>query len=79
MIDIPSDDVVFFPFEDLKPCPFCGGKAMMDTDKWYDEDGPIAYVKTYNIGCTSCGIKTTDYPNQITPYRLWQRRVGEAK
>lgn len=58
--------------EVLKPCPFCGGKAIR------------VEVKELNgwnfIACMVCGCRTADYPPQDTQQgdiaaNKWNRRV----
>ena len=67
---------------DLKPCPFCGGKArvMISTR----QDGGSHYY-TKSINCTDCGCGTVEktcsgyYGQYCTDEEiaaLWNRRVG---
>ena len=82
MIDIPSDDVVYDPYKDIKPCPFCGGKAIFASEYKSDDDWNILnghYHRTYMVGCTNCGIYTQEYSEKIKPFQIWQRRVGEME
>ena len=82
MIDILSDDVVYDPYKDIKPCPFCGGKAIIESAYQHDDDWNILhsyYYKTYRVGCVVCGIRTSEYSNKINAFQVWQRRVGETK
>ena len=54
----------------LKPCPFCGGKAIMvfrgGGDYWYDE---------YSAYCTKCGAETDNYEFADDVVKAWNRRV----
>lgn len=51
---------------DLKPCPFCGGKADFNNDgeRW-DQ-----------VICGGCGCRGTEYPNdRVKAAWAWNRRV----
>jgi len=50
---------------ELKPCPFCGGKA---------EIMGVTYVY---IECPDCGVKTRGYRDEEDAIETWNRRVGE--
>lgn len=52
---------------ELKPCPFCGGKAR----KFNGVAG------SYGVVCKKCGAKTYPYASQSSATRAWQRRVSE--
>lgn len=57
---------------ELKPCPFCGGKAFFD--KLYDAYG----VEEYCIACTDCDcVFTVAYknPDKSDLAEAWNRRV----
>ncbi|WP_407310947.1 Lar family restriction alleviation protein [Desulfosporosinus sp. SB140] len=60
--------------ENLKPCPFCGGKAEIRTYHRHDED-------EYSVWCTSCyknkliSLNTFSYPNKEDAIATWNRRV----
>jgi Lar family restriction alleviation protein len=51
--------------EELKPCPFCGGKAEMVSD--FDDE--------HYVYCTGCkgGWKTMETPEEAA--EAWNRRV----
>lgn len=52
--------------EELKPCPFCGGKAiLLDT-----VDGE------YYVKCKKCGISTPAWVRAETSMNRWNRRVN---
>jgi Lar family restriction alleviation protein len=53
--------------EDLKPCPFCGGKA------WYNNHGNGTFAEWYE--CEDCGASTRR-ARRVT-VDDWNRRVGE--
>ena len=53
--------------EELKKCPFCGGKAhLKDTAESY-----------YWIECESCGIKTQLSLCKLVPIDEWNRRTDK--
>ena len=56
---------------ELKPCPFCGGKA--ETDFAY-------YDYNFNgVHCTVCGAYVCDMDNAEKAVALWNSRVGEGE
>lgn len=75
------------PLEPIKPCPFCGAKAILQDDHYeepvIDENG--AYVDMDFLGygftwviCSECGIRTDDYDNE--PEKAiadWNKRVND--
>lgn len=59
---------------ELKPCPFCGGKAFFD--KMYSPDGDWEYC----IACADCECMfTVEYRNPDKNYLLnaWNRRAED--
>lgn len=61
---------------ELKPCPFCGGKAVLHKGRgvgvWH-----VAYVR-----CSGCGIRTQEWRGEdsdviYAPIDEWNRREGE--
>lgn len=54
--------------ESLKPCPFCGEKAEIETN----EDGSKVHVV-----CSSCYARTDDYYLDYSDYAIqdWNRRT----
>lgn len=50
----------------LKPCPFCGGKALL----W----GFIGYV----VKCTLCGVETIIYETEEEATEAWNRRADNG-
>lgn len=66
----------------LKPCPFCGGEAFVDTIEHSDENRPNGYRYHGNIMCqvcqASCG--TTGFDETYTlatekAIKAWNRRA----
>jgi Lar family restriction alleviation protein len=49
--------------EELKPCPFCGGNAILYA-------AGIPYVR-----CDNCGTQTTAYQTPDHAITAWNRRV----
>lgn len=53
----------------LKPCPFCGGEAIAESDEITSHSMNRAYVSS--VSCTNCGCST---PNIDTS---WHETVDE--
>ena len=58
--------------KELKPCPFCGGKAMFISDVM-KLNPEIGYVQ-----CCECLIRTT-VGMKSDVINTWNRRVGNGK
>ena len=56
--------------EELKPCPFCGGKAVLGDLGFEDRE--------YYVVCKKCGAETiiSRYPERVID--LWNRRTEAA-
>lgn len=52
---------------DLKPCPFCGGKAEL----FHSYDG------YYCVQCTVCYCSTLNFRKEQNSINFWNRRVEE--
>lgn len=53
--------------EELKECPFCGGKAILDD---------CGDHKSYFVRCKKCGINQEHlYHSKVTAIKAWNRRV----
>ena len=52
--------------ETLKPCPFCGGQAMIT---------PVdaGFVK-YTVFCSNCGVTFAAYPTEEEAATVWNTR-----
>ena len=61
---------------ELKPCPFCGGKAEVDTPTYWDG---AKGRKTYAISCKSCRCRTPDYMGLVGAIEAWNRRAEDVK
>lgn len=55
---------------DLKPCPFCGGKATIVIN-------PFSKPKTYDVCCVCCTAKIKGYTNEELAELNWNTRVNE--
>ena len=57
--------------QELKPCPFCGGEAMLI--KWQTYTPENQKIERQNVFCNDCGIRTGDVmpPSAI---EKWNRR-----
>jgi Lar family restriction alleviation protein len=51
--------------EELKPCPFCGGKAQVN--------------QTYIVSCQACRTFGDDYLTEAAAIIAWNRRVGPQR
>lgn len=60
---------------ELKPCPFCGGKAKME--KIIHDDLPTNEFDTFWISCEECESESTACTNEEDAIEAWNRRVTE--
>ncbi|MBQ1789029.1 MAG: Lar family restriction alleviation protein [Oscillospiraceae bacterium] len=58
-------------FFDLKPCPFCGGKASIIQKTGAYTGNPATILNEYVVGCRECAIYT---PTQNS--KIWQDHEG---
>lgn len=58
--------------EELKKCPFCGGKAILKINYGFDEKVISAFVY-----CEECGVATRSCALESTAIGKWNRRVEE--
>ena len=72
----------------LKPCPFCGGKAHIRNVTENDEDGYVIFCKCVCVLCENCGAqsirKISDgyYGKHCSDEEiaeLWNHRVKESE
>ena len=54
----------------IKPCPFCGGKALLQNCGW-----------PHHVYCTECGAQTTsilfDKEGKAEAIKKWNRRAND--
>ena len=55
--------------EELKPCPFCGGKAQID--HYFDAE------LVYDIWCTSCTVILRAKKDEQSAIAAWNKRMEE--
>lgn len=59
---------------DLKPCPFCGGKARLIKKSWTEFGGPYDFT----VHCDDCSAGIRCYfPTENEAIEAWNRRAGE--
>ena len=58
----------------LKPCPFCGGEAVMR--EW---SGGLKYFRVECSNTDSCDCHGIAYDTKQKAIAAWNRREGEAK
>lgn len=56
---------------DLKPCPFCGGKAKQD--EFYDE----CYLTAWSVFCDYCGAEIKSIAGIENAIEAWNRRASD--
>ena len=64
---------------ELKPCPFCGGKAEVVPHKFYSAFEKDWKIESYGIVCKTCG--TSGYPFfgcELHAVTAWNRRVTDG-
>ena len=59
--------------KELKPCPFCGGKAEVVPYSVYGK------VKSYFVQCLKCGCQSRDYTSKQNAEKSWNRRAENGK
>ena len=58
--------------DELKPCPFCGGDAIIHNFK------PVHEKRLWYISCHDCGIEQTNYLSEQEAIEAWNRRASDA-
>lgn len=60
--------------EKLKPCPFCGGEAVLE------DLGSYGVVGRYYIHCSKCEIAQDNlWATKQTAIKRWNKRVKEVE
>ena len=58
---------------ELKNCPFCGGKADVVLYTIYGK------VKSYFVYCQRCGCQSRDYSTKQNAKKAWNRRANDER
>lgn len=61
----------------LKPCPFCGGEALLHEFRTYVSDRHRMETKYY-IECRKCGVEQRNYISDKEAANDWNRRASDA-
>lgn len=63
---------------ELKPCPFCGERAVLCMTPWdFENKKPSADAK-YVIECTECLAQTDTYETAEEAENAWNRRANNG-
>lgn len=62
--------------EKLKPCPFCGGDAILRATDFADKYGNFEMGAVF-AQCIGCGARTPEYRDEMFAIESWNRRAGE--
>ena len=57
----------------MKPCPFCGGKAIIHDFK------PFREKRLWYISCHDCEIEQINYLSEQEAIEAWNRRVSNDR
>ena len=60
----------------LKPCPFCGGEAKIETKETFYTEGTLYRAGCHNIDCF-IAPKTTWHWNEKIARKMWNTRGAE--
>ena len=60
---------------ELRPCPICGGEAVITTDNDHAVDGKV--YKVYIARCSNCDTATFRFNTREEAAAAWNRRAGE--
>lgn len=71
---------------ELKPCPFCKGKAVVFTcdgsGSFFGQRNCVFYGRKLDhllIKCSKCGIRTKAYKTEKGLFKAWNRRVTDGE
>ena len=60
---------------ELKPCPFCGGEAILREESDYNLVGDNS---DFHVECTYCQVSTVRFGNVNVAIEYWNRRVEDG-
>ncbi len=66
------------PANELKPCPFCGGKDVEAFQQYPEDDGGMG---SYIVRCHSCDAQSAQFigkGKRDMAIRAWNRRAGDS-
>lgn len=58
------------PYNEMKPCPFCGGEPVIVEEMW-DMDG----VPKYLVRCKDCDSQNGEYDDEYEAIDAWNERI----
>ena len=66
--------------EKLKPCPFCGGKASMESGRYEMDDDMFSFAHVECLSCGACGSGFTEAEKPVESLEAlaadaWNRRA----
>lgn len=77
----------------LKPCPFCGGEAVLTQLTAVYNSGRGSLTTDFYVNCTECEVRTTQYESEVyisasgdvvvdadgaqTAVEAWNRRTSD--
>lgn len=61
---------------ELKPCPFCGGKAKKYSDFTYTK---LTGATLHYIGCMNCGNRSAPRLSWNETIEKWNKRIGDKE
>ena len=62
---------------ELKPCPFCGGEAYIDNNRYEVRNKTLLGI-TYFVRCSKCQVESFEYHSKADAVKAWNRRANNA-